>query len=94
MILPYLLQTGAKLSETSMLDTGNNIMKDVAKGRSFRSLEEGENRELDPPSSFIPVLNEAKTQKGGSQNRKRKILIKDFDHSRSKKKRSVKRQRL
>ena len=40
-ILPYFFaKTGAKLLGTTLLDTGANIMKDVAKGRNFRkSLE-------------------------------------------------------
>ena len=43
--LPF-AKTGAKLLGTTLLDTGANILKDVAKGRNFRkSLEKGENRE-------------------------------------------------
>ena len=43
--LPF-LKTGAKLLGTTLLDTGANIMTDVAKGRDFRkSLEKRGNKE-------------------------------------------------
>ena len=79
--LPF-AKTGAKLLGTTLLDTGANIMKDVAKGRNFRKSLEKRGKQ-----GGVEFLNKVKTQMGGGQNRKRKRVIKDSDHSRSKKRR-------
>ena len=74
--------TGATLLRTTPLDTGANIMNDVAKGRHFKKSLGKWGKQ-----GGIQFLNKVKTQMGGDQNRKRKSVIKYFDHSRSKKRR-------
>ena len=60
-VLPF-AKTGAKLSGTTLLDTGANIMKDVAKCRSFRkSLEKWGKQGGE-------FFNKVKTKMGGGQN--------------------------
>ena len=73
-VLPYPL-----LSGTTLLDTDVNIMKDVDKGRNFRKSLEKQRKQ-----GGLELLNEMKTQIVGSQSQKRKRVIKDPDHSRSK----------
>ena len=68
-----------------MLVTGGNIMKDVAKGRSFRKSLEKRGKQ-----GGVELLNKVKTRMGRGQNRKRRSVIKDSDHSRSKKRRVTK----
>ena len=79
--LPF-AKTRAKLLGTTLLDTGANIMKDVTKGRNFRKSVEKRGKQ-----GGLELLNKVKTQVGSSQNRKRKHVIKDSDHSRSKQRR-------
>ena len=69
----------AELMGTTLLDIGANIMKDVAKGRNFRKSVEKWRKQ-----DGLELLNNVKTQLGSSQSRKRKHVIKDSDHSRSK----------
>ena len=79
--LPF-AKTGAELLGTTLLDTGANIMKDVAKGRNLRKSVEKQEKQ-----GGLELLNKVKTQMGSSQSRKRKRVIKDLDHSRSKQRR-------
>ena len=61
----------AKLLGTTLLDTGVNIINDVAKGTNFRkSLEKRGKR-------GVKFFYKVKTQLGGGQNRKRTSVIKD-----------------
>ena len=79
------VQLGGSLigSEDARMQKGfGNITKDVAKGKNFRkSLKKWRKQ------GGVEFLNKVKTHMGGSQNRKRKSLIKDSDHSISKKRR-------
>ena len=79
--LPF-AKTGAKLLGTTLLDTGANIMKDVAKGRNLRKSVEKRGKQ-----GGLKLLNKMKTQMGSGQSRKRKRARKDSDHSRSKQRR-------
>ena len=61
---------------TTLLDTGVNIMNDVAKGTNFRkSLKKRGKR-------GVKFFNKVKTQIGVGQNQKRTSVIKDSDDSR------------
>ena len=79
--LPF-AKTGAKLLGTTLLDTGANIMKDVAKGRNLRKSFEKRVKQ-----GGLELLNKMKTQMGSSQSRNRKSVVEDSDHSRSKQRR-------
>ena len=79
--LPF-AKTGGKYLGTTLLHTGANIMKDVAKGRKFKKSVEKRRKQGGPK-----LLNKVKTQMGGGQDWKRKLVIKDSDHSRSKQRR-------
>ena len=69
-VLLYLLQKlGQNCQEQTILDTGANIMKDVAKGRNFRKSLEKRGKQ-----GGVVFLNEVKTQMGGGQNRKEGVL--------------------
>ena len=78
--LPFAKVLGA--TTTTILDTRAKIMKDVAKGRNFRKslVNRGKQGEL-------KFFNKAKTQMVGCQNGKRKRVIKESNHSRSKQRR-------
>ena len=85
-ILPYcstFCKTWGKIAGT-LLDTGANIMKDVAiaKGRNLRKLVEKRGKQ-----GGLELLNKVKTRMDSGQSRKRKRVIKDSDHSRSKQRR-------
>ena len=67
---------------TTLLDTGSNIMKDVTKGRNLRKSVEKRGKQ-----GGLELLNKVKTEMGSGQSRKRKRVIKDSDHSRSKQRR-------
>ena len=75
-------KTRVKLLGTTLLDTGANILKDVAKCRSL-----GESVENRREQGGLELLNKVKIQMGGGLSRKRKQVIKDSDHSRSKQRR-------
>ena len=75
----HFAKTGAKLLGTTLLDTGANIMKDVAKGRNFTKSVKKRRKQCG-----LELLNKVKTQMGSGQSRKRKRVIKHSDHSRSK----------
>ena len=74
-------KTGSKLLGTTLLDTGAIIMKDVAKGRNLRKSVKKREKQ-----GGLELLNKVKTQMGSGQSRKRKRVIKDSNHSRSKQK--------
>ena len=76
--LPF-AKTGAKFLGTTLLDTGANIIKDVAKGRNLRKSVEKRGK-----LGGLELLNKVKTQVGSGQSWKRKRLITDLHHSRSK----------
>ena len=76
--LPF-AKTGAKSLGTASLHTGANIMKDEAKGRNFRKSVEKRGEQ-----GGLELLNKVKAQMDRVQNRKRKCVMKDSDHSRSK----------
>ena len=79
--LPF-AKTGGRLLGTKLLDTGADIMKDVAKGRNLRKSVVKREKQ-----GGLDLLNKVKTQKGNGQYRNRKCVIKDSDHSRSKQRR-------
>ena len=62
--LPF-AKTESKLLGTTLLDTGANNMKDIAKGRNFRKSLEKLGKQ------GVEFFSKVKTQMGGSQNRKR-----------------------
>ena len=62
--LPTFCKTGEKLLGTIILDADAKIIKNVAKGRNFRKLLEKRGRQRG-----LELLNKAKTQIGGGQNR-------------------------
>ena len=65
--LPF-AKTGAKLLGTTLLDTGANIMKDVAKGRNVRkSVEKRGNQ------GGLELFDKVKTHMGSSQSRKKSV---------------------
>ena len=74
--LPF-AKTRSKLLGTTLLDTGANIMKDVAKDRNLRK-----SVEIRGKQGGLELLNKVKTQMGSGQSRERKCVIKDSDHSR------------
>ena len=67
----------AKLLGTRLLDTGANIMKDVAKGRNFKKSVEKRGKQ-----GGLELLNKVKTQMDSGKSWKKKHVIKDSDHSR------------
>ena len=73
--LPF-AKTGTKLLGTTLLDTGANIIKDIAKGRNF-----GKSVGKRGKQGGLKLLNIAKTQMGSGQSPKRKRVMKDSDHS-------------
>ena len=75
-VLPF-AKSGAKLLGTKLLDTGFNVMKDVAKGRNFKKSVEKRGKR-----GGLELLNKVKTQMGSGKSWKRKHVIKDSDHSR------------
>ena len=70
------------MQETTSLDTGANIMKDVAKDRNFRKSVEKRKKQGE-----LELFNKEKIQMGSGQSRKGKRVIKDSDNSRSKQER-------
>ena len=75
--LPF-AKPGAKLLGTTLLDTGADIMNDVAKGRNLRKSVEKQEKQ-----GALELLNKVITQMGSGHSWKRKCVIKDSDHSRS-----------
>ena len=78
----HFAKPGAKLIRTTLLDTGSNIMTDVAIGRNLRKSIEKQGKQ-----GGLELLNKVKTQMGSCQSWKRKCVIKDSEHLRSKQRR-------